>query len=208
MPWAKPAADITSVRTNTRIAIFINFFLQFQKISAFKFANRVHEKSKYATIIAAPYAFPEFTGFSHPRCGNLHIVEIHCASVPAQNTNSWRQAGLATFFSCIQALFHADLKQNAKVRPVLEPRPKQDSPVPKYRPASSRLKTGYFPVVFLMQKQKQPRERLAPLQTLYRIRSRFAYSADRQKRRSAKKYRPKPPGRFHFFPSASSCGCW
>jgi hypothetical protein len=49
--------------------------------------------------------------------------------------------------------------------------------------------------------------RLVPLATLYRIGSGFAYGIDSKKERFGKRT-AQIAGKPHFFPSASSCGCF
>ena len=127
--------------------------------------------------------FPEFIVVSTP-CRNFHIINIHCSSVRAQKHKFMAITGPCHIFLMHPGPFSCRSKTKIPNRVPFWNRVQNTSPECR---AAYRTRSGMdtSPVIFLTQSQKQPQERLGALETLYRIRSCFAYGADRKKLRFA-----------------------
>jgi hypothetical protein len=86
-PLEAEAANITTVRINIRIAIFMINFLQYLSSSEFfapKVANRLHEKSKRGTRIKNLCHFSNSPAVNKDKVNQFHTAD----SVPRLTTNN------------------------------------------------------------------------------------------------------------------------
>jgi hypothetical protein len=94
--------------------------------------------------------------------------------------------GLCTYFSSIKARFQSDLKQNAKICPVLELVAFEKSPAPSASEYGRPLSEPAISRQSLIAITKAAQEyRLFSFETLYRTGSCFAYGIDSKKERFA-----------------------